>query len=44
MTHYFTIVKEKGKKNGFEYDFMINYQMDKNMGATNIIYWSRKVE
>lgn len=44
MTHFFTIIKEKGKIKGFEYDHMINYQMDKNLGGVNVIYWSKKVE
>ena len=44
MTHYFTTVREKGKKKGFEYDIIFNYQMDKNIGGTNVIYWSRKIE
>lgn len=42
MTNFFTIIEQKGKKKGFEYDYIINYQMDKKMGGTNVIYWSKK--
>ena len=44
MTHFLTILKQKGKKKGFEYDFMINYNMDKNQGGLNIIYWSKEIK
>ena len=44
MTHFLTITEQKGSKKGFEYNYMINYQMDKNMGGTNVIYWSKKTE
>lgn len=42
MTHYFTLINENGKKKGFDYDCMINYQMDKNVGGTNVVYWCKK--
>lgn len=44
MTHFFSIVEQNGKKKGFEYDNMINFQMDKNIGGTSVIYWSKKLK
>ena len=44
MTHFFTVTEQKGSKKGFDYNYMINYQMDKNMGGTSVIYWCKKIE
>jgi hypothetical protein len=38
------IVQQSGKKKGFEYDYLINYQADKNNGGINLIYWCKKKE
>ena len=44
MTHFFTVTEQKGSKKGFDYNYMINYQMDKNLGGTSVIYWCKKIE
>ena len=44
LNYSLIIDQQSGKKKGFEYDYMINYQADKNNGGINLIYWCKKKE
>jgi hypothetical protein len=42
LNYSLIIDQQSGKKKGFEYDYMINYQADKNNGGINLIYWCKR--
>lgn len=42
MVHKVTIVPEQGKTKGFAYDTKISFAVDKKMGGSTALYWSKK--
>ncbi len=44
MTHYFSFVKQKGSKKGFDYDTWVIFNFDKSQSTEQIIYYSKLQE
>ena len=44
MTHFFTILKKKGKKKGKSYTHILYFTSDRNQGGTIVVYYLELLE